>query len=135
MQRHPLLLLILSACVAETPPQTTADTTAGTGNAIVTVTPVNKCTNGMRVRICWLVSPDNKAVLVVANPVSVEADALPNAVFFGDEARGFQVQMDSVWDVAVSPDWKWFGFGRAYTVLHGEEPATNDMPEVEIGRA
>src|SRR5687767_8823582 len=124
MQRHPLLLLILSACVAETPPQTTADTTAGTGNAIVTVTPVNKGTHGMRERISWLFSPDKKAVLVVADPISVEADALPNAFFFGDEARAFQVQMDSIWDVAVSPDWKWIGFGRAYTVVHGEEPVS-----------
>jgi hypothetical protein len=130
MKHSLIFLMILTACVAETPPQTTADTTATTGAAIVTVTPVNKGTHGMRERISWLFSPDKKAVLVVADPVSVEADALPNAFFFGDETRGFQVQMDSVWDVAVSPDWKWIGFGRAYTVLHGEEPATNDMPEV-----
>lgn len=127
---RPLAVLALSACVAETPPQqTTADTTLS-GAAIVTVTPVNKGTHGMRERISWLFSPDRKAVLVVADPVSVEADALPNAFFFGDETRGFQVQMDSVWDVAVSPDWKWIGFGRAYTVLHGEEPVINAMPEI-----
>ncbi|HXL86546.1 MAG TPA: hypothetical protein VN927_05020, partial [Gemmatimonadaceae bacterium] len=40
-----------------------------------------------------------------------------NGFFFGDESRGFQTQMDSVWDVAPSPDWKWIGFGRAYSVV------------------
>jgi len=129
MKRPALLLLALSACVAETPAPT-ADTSAATNNPIVIVTPVNKGTHGMRERISWLFSPDRKAVLVVADPISIEADALPNAFFFGDETRGFQVQVDSVWDVAVSPDWKWIGFGRAYTVMHGEEPATNAMPEV-----
>lgn len=128
MKLSPFALLALAACVAESPPPPTADSTSHA--PIVTVTPVNKGTHGMRERISWLFSPDRKAVLVVADPISVEADALPNAFFFGDEARGFQVQVDSVWDVAVSPDWKWIGFGRAYTVLHGEEPATNDMPEV-----
>ena len=113
MKKHPLLLLILSACVAETPPQQTGADTMPTGGAIVTVTPVNNGTHGMRERISWLFSPDRKAVLVVADPVSSEADALPNGFFFGDETRGFQVQVDSVWDVAVSPDWKWIGFGRA----------------------
>src|SRR5687767_16039176 len=112
MKHYFLPVLALTACVAESDPKaTTADTTARTAS-IVTVTPVNKGTHGMRERISWLFSPDKKAVLVVADPVSVEADALPNAFFFGDETRGFQVQMDSVWDVAVSPDWKWIGFGR-----------------------
>ena len=130
LARHSsLVMLVLGACVAESPPPV-ADSGVATNNPIVTVTSVNKGTHGMRERISWLFSSDRKAVLVVADPVSVEADALPNGFFFGDEARAFQVQMDSVWDVAVSPDWKWIGFGRAYTVLHGEEPATNDMPEV-----
>ena len=129
MKHSVLFLLALTACVAESP-EKPADTVTASNNAIVTVTRVNNGTHGMRERISWLFSPDKKAVLVVADPVSVEADALPNAFFFGDETRGFQVQMDSVWDVAVSPDWKWIGFARAYTVLHGEEPATNDMPEV-----
>lgn len=64
-------------------------------------------------------SPDRKAVLVVADPAGVENEPVPDAFFFGDESRGFQTQMDSVWDVAPSPDWKWIGFSRAYTVIGG----------------
>lgn len=122
MKPSALLLVTLSACVADSSPrQSTADTT-GAQSSIVTVTPVNRGTHGMRERIRWLFSPDRKAVLVIADPISVEADALPNAFFFGDETRAFQTQVDSVWDVAVSPDWKWIGFGRAYNVLRGEQP-------------
>ena len=125
----PVLLVALFACVAESEPKkTTADT--ATGASIVTVTPVNRGTHGLRERLSWIFSPDRKAVLVVADPISIEADALPNAFFFGDETRAFQVQMDSVWDVAISPDWKWIGFGRAYTVLHGEEPVTDNLAGV-----
>src|SRR5688500_20186243 len=129
--KHSLLFVVaLAACVAETPPQQTTVDTTSSGGTIVTVTPVNKGTHGMRERISWLFSPDRKAVLVVADPISVEADALPNAFFFGDETRAFQVQVDSVWDVAVSPDWKWLGFGKAYTLLHGEEPVTDNFASV-----
>ena len=72
----------------------------------------------MAERVLWVFSPDKKAVLVVADPGGVENEPVPNGFFFGDE-RGFQTQMDSVWDVAPSPDWKWIGFGRAYTVIAG----------------
>jgi hypothetical protein len=130
MKHYFLPLLALTACVAESDPKATpADTTAST-SSIVTVTPVNRGTHGMRERLSWLFSPDRKAVLVVADPISVEADALPNAFFFGDETRAFQVQVDSVWDVAISPDWKWLGFGKAYTVLHGEEPVADNFASV-----
>jgi hypothetical protein len=127
MKRFPLLL-VLSACVPDSNTTQSADTTSSA--PIVTVSPVNDGTHGMRNRIYWLFSPDKKAVLVVSDPVSSEGDALPNAFFFGSEAQGFQVQVDSVWDVAVSPDWKTIGFGRAYTVLHGEEPVKNDLVAV-----
>ena len=130
MKHFPLLLVALSACVAvdSSNKQSTADSMSGA--PIVTVTPVNRGTHGMRERISWLFSPDKKAVLVVADPVGAEADALPNAFFFGDETRAFQVQVDSVWDVAVSPDWKWIGFGRAHTVLAGEDLPTSYMSAV-----
>jgi hypothetical protein len=55
---------------------------------------------------------------------------VPNAFFFGDESRGFQTQMDSVWDVAPSPDWKWIGFGRAYSVVGGDGTGTDQLAEV-----
>ena len=51
-------------------------------------------------------------------------------LLFGDETRGFQAQVDSVWDVAVSPDWKWIGFGRAYGVVGGEGTGTDLLTDV-----
>jgi len=81
---------------------------------------VNRGTHGMAERLLWAFSPDRKAVLVVADPHGVENEPVPNGFFFGDEARGFQAQMDSVWDVVPSPDWKMLGFGRAYAVVGGE---------------
>ena len=126
--KHFPFILILLACVPDSNTTQSADTTSA--NPIVTVTPVNDGTHGMRNRIYWLFSPDRKAVLVVSDPISSEGDALPNGFFFGSESQGFQVQVDSVWDVAVSPDWKTIGFGRAYTVLHGEEPVKNELTTV-----
>ncbi len=73
----------------------------------------------MTERVLWTFSPDRKSVLVVADPGGVENEPVPNGFFFGDESRGFQTQVDSVWDVAPSPDWKWIGFGRAYSVVGG----------------
>ena len=113
-----LFPLLLAGCVVDSgKKETTADTTHLA--PVVTVTPVNRGTHGMAERVLWTFSPDRKAVLVVADPGGVENEPVPNGFFFGDEARGFQTQMDSVWDVAPSPDWKWIGFGRAYTVVGG----------------
>jgi hypothetical protein len=84
----------------------------------------------MAERVLWTFSPDRKAVLVVADPGGVENEPVPNAFFFGDESRGFQTQMDSVWDVAPSPDWKWIGFGRAYSVVGGDGTGTDQLAEV-----
>jgi hypothetical protein len=38
--------------------------------------------------------------------------------------------MDSVWDVAPSPDWKWVGFGRAYGVVGGAGTGTDLLTDV-----
>ena len=84
----------------------------------------------MAERVLWAFSLDRKAVLVVADPGGVENEPVPNGFFFGDETRGFQVQMDSVWDVAPSPDWKWIGFGRAYTVVAGGGTGTDLLTDV-----
>ena len=111
------LFLIVACVVDSAKKQTTADTTH-TG-PVVTMTQVNRGTAGMAERVRWAFSPDRKAVLVVADPVGVENEPVPNGFFFGDENRGFQAQVDSVWDVAPSPDWKWIGFGRAYQVVDG----------------
>jgi hypothetical protein len=111
-------LIALSGCLVDSSKkETTADTTHLA--PVVTVTPVNRGTQGMAERVLWTFSPDRKSVLVIADPGGVENEPVPNGFFFGDESRGFQTQMDSVWDVAPSPDWKWIGFGRAYSVVGG----------------
>jgi hypothetical protein len=122
-------LLALGGCLVDSgKKETTADTTHLA--PVVTVTPVNRGTHGMAERVLWAFSPDGKAVLVVADPGGVENEPVPNGFFFGDEARGFQIQMDSVWDVAPSPDWKWIGFGRAYTVVAGGGTGTELLTDV-----
>lgn len=124
-----LFPLLLLACVVDTSKKVgTSDTTKAA--PVVTVTPVNRGTAGMAQRVMWAFSPDRKAVLVVADPGGVENEPVANAFFFGDEARGFQTQMDSVWDVQPSPDWKWIGFGRAYTVVGGEGTGTDLLVNV-----
>jgi hypothetical protein len=129
--RFPLFLfpLFLAACVVDSSnKETTADTTHA--GPVVTVTPVNTGNGGMMEAIRWILSPDRHALLVVDDPVAIESDPIPDAFFFGDEARQFQVQMDSVWDVVPSPDWKSLAFGRAYTTQTGPEGEVNLLPEV-----
>jgi hypothetical protein len=122
-------LFLLAGCLVDSSKkETTADTTRAA--PVVTVTPVNRGTHGMAERVSWAFSPDRKAVLVVADPAGVENEPVPDGFFFGDEARGFQTQVDSVWDVAPSPDWKWIGFGRAYAVVRGEGTGTDLLTDV-----
>ena len=124
-----LAALVLASCVAESSNKTSvADSTAGA--PVVTVTPVNRGADGMAERVMWTLSPDQKGILVVADPGGVENEPVPNGFFFGDENRGFQIQMDSVWDVSPSPDWKWIGFSRAYQVVRGEGTGTDLLADV-----
>ena len=121
-------LIALTGCLVDSSKkETTADTTHLA--PVVTVTPVNRGTQGMAERVMWAFSPDRKAVLVIADPGGVENEPVPNGFFFGDESRGFQTQMDSVWDVVPSPDWKWIGFGRAYTLVGGAGTGTDLLTE------
>src|SRR5437016_5458623 len=124
-----LIPLLLSGCIVDSSKkQTSADTTSA--GPVITVTPVNRGSTGMAERVLWAFSPDRKSVLVVADPGGVENEPVPNGFFFGDETRGFQTQMDSVWDVQPSPDWKWIGFGRAYSVVRGEGTGTDLIADV-----
>jgi hypothetical protein len=121
--------MALSGCLVDSSKKEAApDSTAVA--PIVTVTPVNRGAQGMAERVLWTFSPDRKAVLVVADPGGVENEPVPNGFFFGDEARGFQTQVDSVWDVAPSPDWRWIGFGRAYSVVGGAGTGTDQLTDV-----
>lgn len=107
-----------TACVKEVKrKESTSDTTNAA--PVVTTIQVNRGTQGMSERVIWLFSADKKSVLVVADPSGAEADAVPNGFVFGDETTGFQVQMDSIWAVAVSPDWKTIAFSKAYQIADG----------------
>ena len=111
-------VLSLAACAKEVKrKESTADTTNAA--PVVTTIEVNRGAQGMSERVSWLFSPDAKSVLVVADPSGAEADAVPNGFVFGDETSGFQAQMDSVWDVAVSPDWKTIAFSKAFQIADG----------------
>ena len=121
-------LVALFGCTVDSGNKETT-TTAGQTGLVVTMTPVNRATHGTREIVRWAFSPDRKAVLVVADPVAVEAEPVPNGFFFGDELRGFQVQLDSVWDVAPSPNWRWIGYGRAYRILGGDGTGTDLLTE------
>jgi hypothetical protein len=88
---------------------------------VVTSTRVNQGTYGMASRVKWLFSPESAAIIAMVDPVGVENEALPNGFFFGNETRNFQARMDSVWDVAPSPDWNVIAFSRAYVMNPREQ--------------
>jgi hypothetical protein len=70
-------------------------------------------------------------MIVVEDPVSVEAEALPDGFLYANEATGAVVQLDNVWDVAPSHDWTRLAFGRAYVLRAGER---DTMPPEEWRR-
>ncbi len=110
--------LVLSACAKEVQrKESTSDTTNVA--PVVSTIEVSHGAAGMSERVGWLLSADRKSILVVADPTGVEAEPVPNGFVFGDETTGFQLQVDSVWDVAVSPDWKSVAFSRAYQIADG----------------
>jgi hypothetical protein len=86
----------------------------------VEVLAVNHGTHGMSARTRWAVSPDRSALIVVEDPVAVEAEALPNGFVFATERGPYLLQQDGVWDVSPSPDWTRLAYGRAW-VLNASE--------------
>ncbi len=70
----------------------------------------------MASRVKWMLSRDSSAIIAMVDPVGVENEAIPNGFFYGSESRNFQARMDSVWDVAPSPDWGTIAFARAYVM-------------------
>jgi hypothetical protein len=111
--------LVASACI-EVSNKDRADTASARTSPAIGVTRINRGTYGMASDVRWILSPDSSVIVAVVDPVGVEADALPNAFFFGSETRNFQARMDSVWDVAPSPDWQSIAFSRAYVISAGE---------------
>jgi hypothetical protein len=74
----------------------------------------------MRSTIRWVLSADRRSIVIVEDPLSVEAEALPDGFLYASEATGTVVQLDNVWDVAPSPDWTRLAFGRAFVLRAGE---------------
>lgn len=110
-----------SAAVDSTPPR---DTTP-----VVHV--VNTGTHGMAATVRWLLSSDQRAILVVEDAVGVEAEPVPDGFLYGSEATGAVVQVSGVWDVAPSPDWSRIAFGRAFVFRSGE---ADSIPTAEWQR-
>lgn len=86
----------------------------------VIVHEVNTGAHGMAAQVRWTLSPDERAILVVEDPVGVEAEPVPDGFLFGNERTGAVVQLDGVWDVAPSPDWSRLAWGRAFVFRSGE---------------
>ena len=83
---------------------------------------VNSRTHGMAAEVRWALSPDRRAIVVVEDPVAVEAEPVPNGVVVAHERTGTAIQVDGVWDAIPSPDWRWLAVSWAYTVQGGEGP-------------
>lgn len=114
-----VVLLVAVACI-DISRKSGSDSGQARATPTVSATSVNQATYGLRSRIRWLMPHDSSAILVVVDPVGLENDAIPNSFFFGSEVRNFQARMDSVWDVAPSPDWQALAFSRAYVVKGNE---------------
>ncbi len=64
----------------------------------------------------WALSPDRTTMVVVNDPAAIENEPLPDGLLIANERGRYLVREDSVWDVAVSADWKKLAFGKAYLV-------------------
>lgn len=89
---------------------------------------VNQATAGMITRPRWARSPDGHTLLLVDDPAGVENEPVPNAVFAGSDGNLPPFRMDSVWDVAPSPDWFHLAVGGA-RVMSAHEADT--LPTAE----
>jgi hypothetical protein len=114
MKKSFALLFVLTACVEQNgeKPRPSAPRTA----PVVTSVRVNQATYGMSSTVKWMLSADSSAIIAVVDPVGVENEAIPNGFFYGSEKHNFQARMDSVWDVAPSPDGKMIAFSRAFVL-------------------
>ncbi|HUF30091.1 MAG TPA: hypothetical protein VMM77_05440 [Gemmatimonadaceae bacterium] len=98
---------------------------------------VNRGSSGMAARVRWALSQDQRAVMVVEDPASVENEPFPNGFVLAREtAAGIEiVQLDSVWDAAPSPDWSAAAFGRAHRVSAGERDSLTTAQWDSLARA
>ena len=134
MRRILPLAVLAAACVQEAPRTSTDSTAVARTTPVITSIRVNQGTYGMTSRVKWMLSKDSTAILAMVDPVGVEAEPIPNSFFYGSEARNFQARMDSVWDVAVSPDWSIIAFSRAYVINPGEADSISPSMWQDIAR-
>jgi hypothetical protein len=118
------LLLVLAACVREPPPESRP----------IAAIRVNPGQHGMAAVARWLHSPDGGALLVVEDWSSVENEPFYDGFLLASEATGRTLQMDSVWDVAPSPDWSRVAFGQAVRVMVGESDRIPDDSIAAVAR-
>jgi hypothetical protein len=123
-----VVLLLLAAGCVDASTKSPGATSVSRASPAVSATPVDQATSGLRYQVRWVMPPDSSALLVVVDPVGLENDAIPNAFFFGSETRNFQARMDSVWDVAPSPDWQSLAFSRAH-IVRGDQ--TDSIPPAD----
>jgi hypothetical protein len=95
---------------------------------------VNRGTHGMSAESRWARSPDRNALLIVEDPVGVEAEALPDGFAFADERGPVLIQGNGIWHVAPSPDWKRLAFGRAYVLNAHEGEAVAESTWKRVAR-
>lgn len=114
-QRLLLACLFLTACT-ESAKQSASNNSSPRTAPVVTSVRVNQATYGMSSTVKWMLSADSSAIIAVVDPVGVENEAIPNGFFYGSEKHNFQARMDSVWDVAPSPDGKTIAFSRAFVL-------------------
>ncbi len=122
-----IAIFTLAACSSTADDAGKVDTAGTPAASAVAKTIVNTGTLGMAAKTRWLMSRDKTAFIAVVDPVGVEAEPVPNAFFFGSEAQNFQVRVDSVWDVAVSPAWDRIAYSRAF-IIRGFESDTSAAP-------
>lgn len=117
----------MHACTPGRDDSAKVDTSGPIAASAVAVMRVNTGPAGMSAKTRWLMSRDKSSFIAVVDPVGVEAEPVPNAFFFGSESKNFQIRMDSVWDVAVSPEWDKIAYSRAF-IVRGTESDTAAAP-------
>jgi hypothetical protein len=102
--------------------------------AVARVHRVSNGTKGMARSLRWSFSPDHQSLIAVDDPVSVEAEALPDGFIYASERGGSVVQIDSIWDVAPSPDWSWLAYAHAHRSRVGEAEQPSDAQWADLAR-
>jgi hypothetical protein len=132
--RKAFILLVLTACVESASKSASETSSQSRTQPVITSVRVNTGTYGMTSKVKWIISPDSSALIAVVDPAGAEGDPVPNGFFYGSESRNFQARMDSVWDVAPSPDWGAIAFSRAYVIAPSMEDSIPPSAWQELAR-